>query len=931
MTIAQLQEKTNCSFVVDKKNSTVAVLGLAEEVEGAAAEVRALFQERKRVEVTLKYSPEQKGTLLGKSGSTINRISTESGAQLDLSRDECTIRIHGPAATVERAKDMIEELLFLKAASVQMLEIPADCVDNVFGKGGENVRRLQTAHKTSIDNLRPPGDKREAGRDEREPTKVKIRGSVEGVKCTVREISEIIDREKKIEEVVQVQSQHVGMLLGKGGATINAIQKECGAVLDMQKKADEGSSMQAVTIRGNTLQVKKAQAALEGVLKYKAESHDVLVVDAAMMPLLIGKDGVEINRIRTTTGAAIDAERDPEKPQFKLRGTKQAVEAARAALEAAVESNKRVGEHVPLPWHCIDVLVGPNADALRKFEADLQVQVELPGQNLASEVVGSGSFLPTITSSLQLKGRKKHVDAAVARLQQLEAQHALEELQLDDDDALLLSRLWLEDDALVGELEREHGVAIGFQPVEGLLSIRGEDAAYAARALRNLLARERPTELLLPCEATPLGLLKPADGAVLQALRARCAPVEVAVVEAALRLFAAGRLLPTAQEAAEAWMQEHREHSETCVCPPETHAVVLRELPALQRAHGVGMALEQMSLIIKGPAAYVEAAHAAAVQLVKQHKHFELTLDQPDDDLAVVELYARKHPCADPKVEVRRGAGGYARLRGSEAGVERYKATLDAEIAEAARCAVRLPVNRAQLAKLSERARAPQGGRGGEGSGGGGGTLLQRLQEQHGCALVPAPATLELQLRGRAEAVAKLQQALEAQLDVDEHERTVATHLVPVIIGKQGANIRQLQQDSGATVSLDRGSGRVAISGRKAAVRAAVAALDELMAANSSRDLPIKERQIALIIGRGGATIKQLQADSGATINVQKEECCLKVRGSQQAVDLAVQLINAKLSAPTQNASRPPPGLGAPPPAQQQPPTTTAPPPGLVK
>jgi hypothetical protein len=32
VTIAQLQEKTNCSFVVDKKNSTVAVLGLAEEV-----------------------------------------------------------------------------------------------------------------------------------------------------------------------------------------------------------------------------------------------------------------------------------------------------------------------------------------------------------------------------------------------------------------------------------------------------------------------------------------------------------------------------------------------------------------------------------------------------------------------------------------------------------------------------------------------------------------------------------------------------------------------------------------------------------------------------------------------------------------------------------------------------------------------------------
>jgi len=99
--------------------------------------------------------------------------------------------------------------------------------------------------------------------------------------------------------------------LGQGGATINAVQKESGALLDMQKKADEGSSVQAamvrvrvrvrvrvpvslvspnpnpnpnpsqaVTIRGNAAQVKRAQAALEAVLKYDAESNAVLVVDA---------------------------------------------------------------------------------------------------------------------------------------------------------------------------------------------------------------------------------------------------------------------------------------------------------------------------------------------------------------------------------------------------------------------------------------------------------------------------------------------------------------------------------------------------------------------------------------------------------------------------------------------------------------------------
>ena len=40
---------------------------------------------------------------------------------------------------------------------------------------------------------------------------------------------------------------------------------------------------------------------------------------------LLGKGGEEINRIRSVTGAAIDAERDEKKPQFKLRGSKEAV------------------------------------------------------------------------------------------------------------------------------------------------------------------------------------------------------------------------------------------------------------------------------------------------------------------------------------------------------------------------------------------------------------------------------------------------------------------------------------------------------------------------------------------------------------------------------------------------------------------------------
>ena len=106
----------------------------------------------------------------------------------------------------------------------------------------------------------------------------------------------------------------------------------------MQKRQKEARSggegatagSQAVTVTGNKVAVAKALAALEAVL-LKAECAEEIVVDSRIMcapsralsrlptpshafpcllrPLLIGRGGEEINRIRLETGAAIDGER----------------------------------------------------------------------------------------------------------------------------------------------------------------------------------------------------------------------------------------------------------------------------------------------------------------------------------------------------------------------------------------------------------------------------------------------------------------------------------------------------------------------------------------------------------------------------------------------------------------------------------------------
>ena len=284
---------------------------------------------QRRVEIKLQFDPEQKGTLLGKNGSTINRIQQESeGAQLEIGRgEECFIKVWGPAAAVARARKSLSALLHLDAPSKQVIEVPTEVLDMVIGKGGEAVKRLEVSHSVSIDSSRAA--------DRSEPSRLKIRGSVDGVKSAMAAVNEIIDREKRVEEVLMVKSEHIGLLLGKGGGTVNQIQKSSGAVLSIAKRAENGeaaTSHQSVTVRGNKGSVARAMDALEVVLQYKAECTEEVLVDAKMMPLLIGKGGGEINRIRAETGAAIDGEREEKEPRLKLRGSHEAVSKAKRLI-----------------------------------------------------------------------------------------------------------------------------------------------------------------------------------------------------------------------------------------------------------------------------------------------------------------------------------------------------------------------------------------------------------------------------------------------------------------------------------------------------------------------------------------------------------------------------------------------------------------------
>ena len=76
----------------------------------------------------------------------------------------------------------------------------------------------------------------------------------------------------------------------------------------------------------------------------------------------------------------------------------------------------------------------------------------------------------------------------------------------------------------------------------------------------------------------------------------------------------------------------------------------------------------------------------------------------------------------------------------------------------------------------------------------------------------------------------------------------------------------------------------------------------QTMTHNASPDLvtmPVEQRDIGCIIGRGGNKIRQLEQDSGARIKINKRDATVTIYGSSDQLTAAQDLIYNLLEKPT--------------------------------
>lgn len=136
-----------------------------------------------------------------------------------------------------------------------------------------------------------------------------------------------------------------------------------------------------------------------------------------------------------------------------------------------------------------------------------------------------------------------------------------------------------------------------------------------------------------------------------------------------------------------------------------------------------------------------------------------------------------------------------------------------------------------------------------------------------------------------------------AQLD-GEVSTTIPAGDDPLIfIGKGGATIQMLQENTGAKFHLDRASNQLTITGKEDAVdrglveaRSILAAEAERKANETSEKVTWGSDAIKAVIGKGGQNIRSAQEATGAKIDADVEAGTLEITGQREMVQAALTL-----------------------------------------
>ncbi|KAK4506632.1 hypothetical protein PRZ48_000364 [Zasmidium cellare] len=261
-------------------------------------------------------------SLIGAGGKEMDQLRLATGAQIDVpsSREAASpsgraeIKIKGSKKAVEEAKKLIEEKAKIFDNTItRTLDVERKHHRLIIGPQGTNLRNMITA-------AGGPEDQRLHNRMIRFP-KTDAEGNgirIEGQKAVVDSICAAIealvaDQESQVTEFAEVKPDKHRLLIGRGGETRRQLEQQFSVSINIPRQTETGPQRSQVRISGKPEDVEKAKA---HILEVTKDQEGETVSVPRHLHHIIADNGQFFRRLRSDHKVTVDhsGQRPPPKP-----------------------------------------------------------------------------------------------------------------------------------------------------------------------------------------------------------------------------------------------------------------------------------------------------------------------------------------------------------------------------------------------------------------------------------------------------------------------------------------------------------------------------------------------------------------------------------------------------------------------------------------
>ena len=212
--------------MADKPSTKCTVTGTPEQVKKAVEMINAIIAPAGGTSETVSVG-EKVGAVIGKKGANIQMIQTQSGAKVDVSRETNQVTISGDSAQVAKAKELVQAILAggpVGPPPEAEKRIETSSAGAVIGKGGQTIRKIQDESGARVD----------ISKDSSGPDVITISGSKAAVEKAAKMVDAVLNPTYDVKEFMDVGIKGVPVIVGTKGATIQSLQRDSGAKIDIQ-------------------------------------------------------------------------------------------------------------------------------------------------------------------------------------------------------------------------------------------------------------------------------------------------------------------------------------------------------------------------------------------------------------------------------------------------------------------------------------------------------------------------------------------------------------------------------------------------------------------------------------------------------------------------------------------------------------------------